>query len=237
MRFKAVTVLALALTPVLARAAKPLMDYASPVRDITLKSNIVKRDMDLLKTISTEFAQSYRVAASELWYKEPNKLLLISKAGLMDVVYKINGNAKTVKAGFLNKRWDVTHAPGQRQTALTVGLMTPAWVDLVNATYYGAAKVDGRPAVIYDARFKESDPRTWYRLYIDSERKIVLKQEQRIRDGSLKVTLHYMDPVRRNGVWAPTQIEVVTPDGKQGALTKMDGIRINTGLSDDLFKL
>ena len=237
MRFIRILTLAVLAVPLMARAERPLVEYSSPLKDITLKSSVVKRDMDLLKKISPEFAQSYRVANSTMWYKEPNKLLLISKAGLLNVVYKINGNTKTLKAGFFTKRWDVTHTPAERQTALTVGLITPAWVDLVDVTYKGKQKVDGRDVEVYQAKYREGNPLTFYRLYVDPQRKVLLRLDQCWPGGNLKVAYRFLDPASTKGVWVPTRIEVLTPEGKQGALTKIYEVKVNTGLSDDLFAL
>jgi len=217
--------------------AQSLMDYAAPVRDIALKSVVVERDMAALKKISNEFAQSYRFASSQLYMKEPDKFRVDSKAGLVGVKYVINGNAKVLKAGVINKRWDITNEPGQRQGGLTIGVLTPSFVHLVNATAKGEQTVSGRKALVFDTHFKGKGKASWYRLFVDPEKHYILRFEQYKPDNSLKDTIVFSEPTRVNGIWVPTRTKVFNAQGQQGAVTRMENIRVNAGLSDSLFAL
>lgn len=214
-----------------------LTDYASPVRDIKADSKVVSRNMDALKKISGEFAQSYRFATSTFYYKEPNKMRLDSKAGVVSVRYVINGNAKTVKAGAINKRTDITNDPGKRQTALTVGLVTPAWINLLNATYKGDRTINGVKTAVFEARHKQ-EPKGSYRiLYMDPAKKYVVRAEGFYGNGKPKMTTDFLDPKQFNGVWVPTRTKVYNPQGELGAVTDLLNIRVNSGLADSLFVL
>jgi outer membrane lipoprotein-sorting protein len=228
---------ALAALCATASNAQSLMDYAAPVNDVSLKIAVVSRDMDALKKISTEFAQSYRFASSQMYFKSPDKFRIDSKAGVINVKYIINGNAKVLKAGVLNKRWDITNEPAQRQSALTVGLLTPAWVNLVNASAKGTRTISGRKAVVFDTHFKGKKNAAWYRLFMDPEKRIVLRMEQYHGDNKLKDTIVFADPVRASGIWVPTHTKVFNPLGQLGAVTKLENIRVNAGIADSLFAL
>ena len=218
-------------------ASEPLQKYASPIKDIHVKSSVERRDMDALKKISNEFAQSYRFAGSEMYYKEPGKLKIISKAGLLDVSYVINGNTKVVRAIGIHKTIDITHSPGQLQGAFVVGLLTPSWLDLMNITSKGSAKIDGRNTLVYEAHFIEEPRGAYYKFFVDPARKYVVRQEQFYGEGRLKMTTRFLNPVNQKGFWLPTKTEVLNAEGKLGAVTKMQILGINTGLPDSLFAL
>lgn len=229
--------IALAAVVVGSRAAVPITKFASPVMDFHVRTAVEARDMDALKVISPEFAQSYRFSGSEIYYKEPGKLKVVSKAGLIDVTYKINGNSKAVQAGLIHKTIDITHSPGQRQGAMSVGLLTPSWLSLVSATLSGTSKVDGISTVVFEAHYNEEPGGTYYKFYIDPARKFTCRQEQFHGDGKLKLTTRFLEPVKINGVWIPTKTIVSNAAGKQGAVTKLNVISVNSGLSDKDFEL
>jgi hypothetical protein len=220
-----------------ANGAEPISRYASPVKDIHVKSTVESRDMDVLKGISTEFAQSYRFSSSEFFYKEPSMLKLISKAGVLNVTYTINGNQKSVKAGWVHKDIDITHTPGQRQSATTVGLLTPSWLALMDVTSKGTAKLDGRDALIYVAHYKEEPKLTYYHFYVDPARKMILRQESYNGERQLKMSFRFSEPVLRRGIWVPTKTEVFNAEGKLGAVTRMQILGVNVGLADSVFAL
>lgn len=218
-------------------ASEPLEKFASPIMDLHVKSSVESRDMEALKKISNEFAQSYRFAGSEMYYKEPGKLKIISKAGFLDVSYVINGNTKGYKAVGIHKSIDITHSPGQRQGASAVGLLTPSFLDTMNISSKGSAKIDGREALVYEAHYKEEPGGAYYKFFVDPSRKYVVRQEQYHGDGRPKMTTRFLNPVNQKGIWLPTRTEVLNGEGKRGAVTKMQILGINTGLSDSLFAL
>lgn len=234
---RAVVLAAAALTAAPGHAARPLMDFTSPVKDLTLTSKVEQRDMDALKQISNEFAQSYRFASSTMYMKEPDKFRVDSKAGVVHVRYVINGNAKVLKAGIINKRWDIANEPGQRQGGLTVGLLTPSFVNLVDATPKGTRTISGRTAEVFDTRFKGKGRSSWHRLFMDPDQRYILRVEQYKPDNSLKDTIVFSDPKKVNGIWIPTRTKVFNPKGQLGAVTRMENIRVDSGLSDSLFSL
>lgn len=228
---------AFALLTNAAYSADPITKYASPVADLHVKSSVESRNMDALKVISTEFAQAYRVAGSDIYYKEPGKLKVVSRAGLIDVTYKINGNSKTVQAGLLHRTIDITHSPGQRQGAMSVGLLTPSWLSLVNSSSQGVAKVDGQKLVVFESHYIEEPGGTYYKFFIDPVRKYIARQEQYHGDGKLKMSIRFAAPVKVNGVWVPTRTIVTNGQGQQGAVTRLSVVSVNTGLADREFAL
>ncbi len=228
---------ALAASVMPSRAAVTLSECVSPIRDIRVESKIVSRDMDALKKISTEFAQSYRFATSTFSYKEPNKLRVDSKAGVVNVRYVINGNSKVVKAGVINKRTDISKNPGQRQTPLTVGLVVPAWVSLLDSDYQGERTIHGTKTSVFEVRHKLEPKGSYYKLYMDASRKYVVRSETYHGSGRLKVTMDFQEPKQFDGIWVPTRAKVHNPQGELGAVTNLTNIRVNTGLADSLFAL
>ena len=218
-------------------ASQPLEKYASSIKDIHVKSSVESRNLDALKKISNEFAQSYRFAGSEMYYKEPGKLKIISKAGLLDVSYIINGNTKVLQAVGIHKTIDITHSPGQRQGASAVGLLTLSFLDAMNISSKGSTKIDGHEALVYEAHYKEEPGGAYYKFFVDPARKYTVRQEQYHGDGRPKMTTRFLNPVNQKGIWVPTKTEVLNGEGTPGAVTKMQIVGINTGLPDSLFAL
>jgi outer membrane lipoprotein-sorting protein len=142
-----------------------------------------------------------------------------------------------VRAGVINKRWDITGEPGQRQGGLTVGLLTPAWVNLVNVTPKGARTISGHKAIVFDTHFKGKKWASWFRLSMDPQKRYIVRLENFSGNGDLKYTVVFSEPVRVNGAWIPTRSKVFNAQGEQGAITKMDNIKVNAGLADSLFSL
>jgi outer membrane lipoprotein-sorting protein len=50
-------------------------------------------------------------------------------------------------------------------------------------------------------------------------------------------TFFYEDPEQVSGVWVPTKVEVKNVDDVVAAVSNYTAIKVNTGLSDDLFSV
>lgn len=218
------------------RAQTPFSATNSPVKDITVTTKVAWKDMSVLKEISTEFAQGYRFASSTTYYKEPGKFRVDSKAGAVNVRYIINGNTKTLKAGAINKRWDISKKPGQLQGAPTVGLVTPDWTRLLTTRYLGEATINGVKTVSYEARLSAEPKGSYSVLYMDPERNYIVRNERHFGDGKIKNVFDHLEPKRVSGVWVPTKTKVYDGRGRLGAITEVTDLKVNTGLAESLFK-
>ncbi len=218
-------------------AQTPFSSVLSPLRDITAETKVVSRDMDALKKISAEFAQSYRFATSTAYYKEPGKFRVDSKAGAVTVRYVINGNTKTFKAGVINRKKDISKDPGQRQGAITLGLLTPDWARMVDAKYVGDKTIGGVKTAVYEARYKAEPKGGHYVLAMHPTLKYIVRYERYYSDGRLKNAMEFMEPKKFGDTWVPTRVKVYNAQGDLGAVTQMQNIKVNSGLADSLFAL
>lgn len=237
MLLRQVIFLALILLAQPARSAQPLVKYASPVRDISVRNTLVSKDMKELKVISNEYAQGYRVTYTDVWFREPNMLRVSSKAGLISAVSIINGNTKKVSAGPIKKTYDLKKEPRKRQDALTLGLVTPSGLQDFTDRFLRKEKVDGVDVLVYELKYKVQPENSYKVVYYDPKKKVVVRIMNHHGDGRLKFESRFLNPVRVNGIWVPTRTEVYNANGKLGGVTKFENIKVNTGLSDSLFKL
>jgi outer membrane lipoprotein-sorting protein len=219
-----------------AHAQAPINSHLPQVRDIALSSKIVSRDMAELRKISRDFAQSYRFASSEVFYKEPNRLRVNSRAGAITVSYVINGNTKVYRAGAAVRN-DISNKPKERQTAMLAGVLTPAFLQMFNVSGAGTGTFAGRSVHVYNLRYRQEPDGLWVRLSVDPQRKLVIRQQEFHADGSMKLDVRFLNPQQVSGVWVPTRLEVYNGEGKLGAVTEVSNIRVNTGLADSLFSV
>jgi len=233
-RFALLALMALALP---AWGELPLVKYASPVRDISVRTTLVSTDMKELKVIGTEYAQGYRVTYTDIWFREPNMLRVTSKAGLLSAVSIINGNTKRVSAGPIKKTYDLKKEPRKRQDALVLGLVTPSGLFDYTDKFLRKDKVNGVDVMVYELKHKVKPEDSYKIVFVDPNRKVVVRLMSYQGDGRLKLDSRFLNPVKLNGVWVPTRTEVYNANGKLGGVTKFENIKVNTGLSDSLFKL
>lgn len=237
MLLRQVIFLALILLAQPARSAQPLVKYASPVRDISVRNTLVFKDMKELKVISNEYAQGYRVTYTDVWFREPNMLRVSSKAGLISAVSIINGNAKKVSAGPIKKTYDLKKEPRKRQDALTLGLVTPSGLQDYTDKFLRRDKVNGVVVLVYELKHKVKPEDSYKHVFVEPNKKVILRILNFHGDGRLKFDSRFLNPVKVNGIWVPTRTEVYNANGGLGGVTKFENIKVNTGLADSLFKL
>lgn len=220
-----------------AYASASIQNATTPVRDIVVQSQVVSRDMDVLKKISTEFAQSYRFANSTLYYKEPNLMRLESKAGAVTVVYIINGDKKRLNAGLIRKTWNVAKEPRQRQSVLAIGLLAPSYLNLFTVTPAGNETVAGVKADVYTLRYKVEPQGSYLKLSVDPEKRVVVRHRQFMKNDQLKYEIRFLKPKPFGGIWVPTQSEVYNGEGQKGATTQITSVKVNAGIASSQFQL
>ena len=47
----------------------------------------------------------------------------------------------------------------------------------------------------------------------------------------------FKQPIQVAGIWVPTRLEVHSPDGQLAAVTRYPRVKVNTGLSEALFRV
>lgn len=190
-----------------------------------------------LEKINKDFANSYRIKQMTARYKEPSKMRLESKVGVVNVVYIINGNYKHVSAGPIKATDDISNAPGKRQSLMDFGILTPSFMKLVNAKFLRYDHEGGVRYPVFELTWANSDDTSKHIVWMDGKTRTVVKRQWYNQQGKLMATFYYKNPVEAApGIWVPTRVEVYNAEGKLGGVTTYVGLHVNEGLPDNLFQ-
>lgn len=224
-----------------ARAGEALSDYVQPaLRDFTATAVIVQKNDAELRKIDKNFAQGYRFRESLIQYKEPMKLRVDTKAGLLSVRYVINGKRKATQVPGLhiNRVKDITGRPGEEQGMLDSGILTPGFLaDNVAWRDVGRQTLDGKSVPVFEFWYTDEPHSRHHFVWIDPEKRIILRHDVHNRSGGLKVRYMLKQPTLVAGVWVPTRVEVYNAEGRLAAVTRYTNVKVNTGLSESLFRI
>lgn len=222
-----------------ALAAPSLRSYAQPaLKDFSAVGEVVTKNDAELRKIEPSYVQSYRFRESLIQYKEPLKLRMDAKAGFLSIRYVINGRRKLTRGLGLNKVKDITGRPGEKQTMLESGILTPAFLDdHLASRYVGQKTLDGRKVPVFEFWYTDEPNSRRHVVWMDPEKRIVLRHDINHRSGGLKMRFMLKQPVKVSGVWVPTRVEVYNAEGRLAAVTRYTKVKVNTGLSESLFRI
>jgi hypothetical protein len=207
-----------------------LLDLRATVRQQTANQRELEK-------INKDFANSYRIKQMTARYKEPSRMRLESKLGVVNVVYIINGNYKHVSAGPIKHTDDISNAPGKRQSLMDFGILTPSFMKLVNAKFLRYDHEGGMRYPVFELTWANSDDTSKHIVWMDGKTRTVVKRQWYNQHGTLMATFYYKNPAEvAPGVWVPTRVEVYNAEGKLGGVTTYVNLHVNEGLPDSLFQ-
>jgi hypothetical protein len=224
-----------------AQAGEMLRDAAQPaLRDFTASGMILQKNDAELHKIGRDFAQGYRFRETLIQYKEPQKLRVDAKAGFLSVRYIINGTRKATQVPGLhvNVEKDIAGHPGERQGMLDSGVLTPGFLsDSVASRFAGRRKLDGQSVPVFEFWYTADVRSRHHLLWIDPVKRIVLRHDVDDRHGNPWLRYVLKQPIQVAGIWVPTRLEVYNAEGRLAAVTRYIRVKVNTGLSDSLFRI
>lgn len=207
------------------------------LRDLSFRVTVGTSDQRELQKINKDFANSYRVAESDVMFKEPFKARVEAIVEDQRFVYVINGGKKVFRiprAG-LKQTTDISVAPGKRQTPFDFGVLAESLFKNYMVAQF--VRVDGKESV-YDCRYVASLKDTSrYRVWVDPVRGTVARREWYGQKGNLMAVFTYSGHTEAGGLWIPGAVEVKNSEGKFAGRMTYSSVKVNTGLSDDLFKV
>ncbi|MCH7944794.1 MAG: outer membrane lipoprotein-sorting protein [Armatimonadetes bacterium] len=210
----------------------------SGLKSVTFSAVVGTSKQSELRKINSDFARSYRFKRTDVWLKVPFMIRLESKVDDSDILMIINGTKRKLRiprAG-LSRTFDLKDEPGQRQTALDFGLITPA---LFKSFFVGTyVRTDRRTGeYVFDITYNPKyNYRARNRVWIDPEKKIVAKRQWYAhKDGHLLATFEYLDPIQQGGVWFSTKVTVKNADNKVAGTTTYSNVKLNIDIDDKLF--
>jgi outer membrane lipoprotein-sorting protein len=211
------------------------------VRDLQASVKVAHADLGQLEKINKDFGLLYRLREVTLRFKEPDKFRMESRLGVMVV----NGPIRYLRVPQLGikKRDDVGQSLARRHSLLDLGLVTTARLDQFTARYLRGEVISGRVCLVFELAFVDAQTgdggnkaRDRHHVWIDTERKVVLRRRWLDGEGELRAAFDYMAPTEvAPGVWLPTRIEVRNGDGALAGATTYTDIKINQSPPDALF--
>lgn len=206
-------------------------------RDASFRAKIVDKDYDALEGISKDFAQGYRLGDLTVRLKEPFKVRADARSEDSQVSLIVNGLVRAYKLPHLKPiKMDLSKRPGNRQTALDFGLLTPSlFSDLFDSKF---VRRDESGKAVFDLSYKPVfDDKTRYRIYLDPKTKTLSKREWFDRTGVLKATFTFDRPIQENGAAMPTEVTVTNSAGEVGGRTRYEDVKLNRGIPDSVFAI
>lgn len=232
---KSAAVLVCLLPFAIARADSPrLNDLVTPdLSDFQATVAVVKSDQSELEKINRDFGMAYRLRDLTLSYKEPNKLRMEGRIGVLI----LNGSVRYYKIPQLRitKREDLKSTPSQKRSLLDLGLLTPSTLECARSRFLKSDRIDETPTAVFEITFKGDDSAR-YVAWVDPKTHVVLKREWYGGDQKLRATFYYKNLQEvKPGIWMPTRIEVRNAEGAIAGITEYRDLRVNEGMDDSLF--
>lgn len=221
--------------------AHDLADLATKMDDLQATVKVSKLESKELEKIGRDFGFTYRLHTLTLQYKQPDKLRLSGKFPVLgEAVMVLNGANRFVSVPRMQTKVEnLEKSPGKRQSLLEYGgLISPDLPHFMQAKFVKAATLDGVPTLVYDLAYLGVSGGSHYRVWIDPATRVTSKREWYDGDNKLKATFYYLEPHEvSNGIWLPARVELKNAEGIMAATTTLDNVKVNQGLSDDLFQI
>ena len=206
-------------------------------KDISMLGTVTYKNKKALAKIDANYARLYDFKAANVAFKEPDKLRMDGKLGMVKFQYVINGGLKIIRAPTIRftKKEDYSADPAKLQDALDVGLVTVSlWrnrrVEVLD---------DPEAATNGEIKLQLHWPKGEMVLYawIDAKDLWLKKFEKRNPAGELLLRVVYSNPRKAGGaIWMPTTVEVFASDGERVGASEYSDIKANTGLEDSYFE-
>jgi hypothetical protein len=90
---------------------------------------------------------------------------------------------------------------------------------------------------VFELWFTDEPNSRHHFVWMDPEKRIILRRDVHHRSGGLKMRFLLKEPKKVAGVWVPTRVEVLNAEGRLGAVTRYTSVKVNTGLSESLFRI
>ena len=206
---------------------------------VSFRAKIVLSNQHELSKISEDFGKTYRFDYADVDLKDPFKYRIMSVVQGSSVLAIGNGHEimfKVPRAG-ISKKENIAMSPGRQQTFADFGFLTPSLREFFNFKFIRIDKATHDQ--VYDLSY-ESEPRTHdttrFRIWVNPKTHLIDQKQWYGQMGDYRATFIYLHPVKIDGVWVPTELQVKDSDGKLAGEMKYEDIRVNRPLPDSLFK-
>ena len=220
-----------------ASAESPKLEtYATgSITDLQATVTVLKSNQTELRKINRDFCMAYLLRVVDMSYKEPDKLRMEGKAGLMIV----NGAQRYyhVPVLGLSKKETLGAAISRRHSLFDLGLVPRGFLESIDAKFIRAEKLSSVDTNLFEFSF-HGDDTSRFRIWLDPVSHVILKREWLDGEGHLRATFFYQNVKEiKPGIWLPTRMEIHNADGELAGVTGYTDLHINQGLADTLFQI
>lgn len=230
-----------ALVALPAQAQKSLADYVQPnLKDLTASVKIVSKNNAELKKIGKGYVDGYSLGSQEFWWQQPDRVRFQGKKGLMTVRRITNGNKQLLEVPPLHRKvTDLTKKPGKGDSISDIGVIASEWVKDVESRWLRNETRGGKTYPVFEY-WEKLDPRYKHELIIDPETKTVIERIDHHRNPKtpgFRKRFVYSEVQEVGGVKLPGKVEIYNGENRLGAVMRYEKVKVNTNLSDKMFKI
>ena len=206
------------------------------LQDVSFDIQIIEGNRSELRKINQDFANAYEQDSAKVKYKEPLLFLIESSMNGQKGTYLINGDTAQWRVPRLgiNSKIKIGDSPGKRQSLLDFGVIS---VSMSEHFLSGVFVKDDSGRAVFDLSYLRSTDSSRHRVWVDLVKKVIMKREWYGQNGLLMATFEYYDHKESNGIWFPSGVRVYNKDQKLAGISKYANVKVNAGISDDVFKL
>lgn len=226
-----------------ASAQTRLADFSQPaLKDFSGSISIISSNQRELQKIGKTFADlyKYRGDKAQFWYKEPGMVRFEGKHGVITARHIVNGDRRASQVPNLriNHVENIAKDPDEAETSLDFGLITPAFANRVQSRFLRTEEHLGKNCAVFEVWYT-TDAKRKHTLWLDTRTKTVvdhIDHHRAKRKAGFKKRFVFSDVKQYGAVWVPTKVEVYSPTNKLAGASRYDNLKVNAGLSDNLFR-
>ncbi|MEM2786457.1 MAG: outer membrane lipoprotein-sorting protein [Candidatus Nitrosotenuis sp.] len=207
------------------------------LKDVSFQMVTISANRSELRKVSHEFALAYEASNMNVVYKDPMQIRLTWKMSGQSVIYIISNNKQVYqvpKINLLKINENISESPGKIQSLFDFGVLTNGIISQYLDGEY--VQTEKESVFVFDAKYKQKGDSSRFRLWIDMEKRLIIKREWYNQFDKLIATFLYEEPARFDDIWFPTKLTIINADKKIAAISSYKDIRINQGIIDEIFK-
>lgn len=206
---------------------------ARNVTDLEATVKVERAEIGELQKISRDWAILYQLRDVTVRYKEPDKVRMENRVGLF--ILNDPHRYLRVPALGLTRRDDLGESLSRRYSLFDLGVITQRAATLLQSRFLRTEGAPDGRIEVFEVCYRGNDSAR-YVVWIDPKRHVVVKRQWFDGDGTLRAEFQYQAPAEcAPGVWVPTRVLVRNGSGTLAGITAYHDVRVNQGLSEDLF--
>ncbi|MCW3097784.1 MAG: hypothetical protein JWL77_3402 [Chthonomonadaceae bacterium] len=217
-------------------------DLLSPVQDLQVDLHVMTPNGKAPDVGDKDLNRLYALHDVTLEYKESNQLRLTANApkdGAETLLVNDDQRSFAVGQGKKVSHQDLSSSPAKRSFLFEFcGVLTTDIFDTMRARYVKQEPVEDVHTLVYDLTYWGLDDSPYHRIWIDPDRRLIVKRESFGADSKLKRITLYKQPTQvGTNLWFPGLAELQDGNHKTIATVKITNPVANHGILDSVFTI